>query len=400
MIHSGTIFRKRGVRFYPEGSKSVFRVALRAINYSLRAPVFALLILAILTFGACTHIDVPDQIIGQSAAYMDWGKSPPSAADRAKHELEGKRPFEWWYFDGLLDNGQTFVGTFFDPSFTTGKPGVTFSLYSSDWSLESYWLTLAPGEIKSSTEDICVETRAGFIRRLNDETYHVRWELDDIEVDFRLTTEAPGWQPSGGDGVNESHLDFFWAVHQARNHIEGTITRNGVTTEVTGTGYADHNWGRKRLNEITRRWVWGRIIADEYTIIYADVDYYDPSIESRPLYIAKGNRVITGTGSPAIRQWDFVTHPLLKRYYPKRIAIDFEDDGVKAHINIKYKHLVENVDLLTVSGLSGLTQWLARTFIARPNYFRVIADYEGTIETKGIKDRISGECLYEIMGFE
>ncbi|MEA3470327.1 MAG: hypothetical protein U9R24_01260 [Thermodesulfobacteriota bacterium] len=365
-----------------------------------RGAGITLAILSAFFIGACTHIEVPDQTVGRSAAYIDWGKSPPGSEDRARHVIEGKRPFEWWYFDGHLDNGQTFVGVFLDPSFVSGKPEVTFSLYSPDWSRESYLTSLKPGEMKSSTDDVCIETPLGFAHRLDDETYHVYWNIGGIEADFTLTEEAPGWRPSGGDGVNESHLDFFWTVHQARNHIEGTITKNGITTEVTGTGYADHNWGRKGLNEITRRWIWGRIIDDDYTIIYADVDYYDPSIDSRPLYIAKNGTVITGTGSPTIRQWDFETHPVLKRYYPKRVSIDFDDDGVKTHIDITFKGLVENVDLLTVSGLGGFMQWLVRTFIARPNYFRVIADYEGTIETEGVKDTISGECLYEIMGFE
>jgi len=125
VVHSGTIFRKREILCCPEDLKSVFRAAAIALS-----------ILSLLTFGACAHIEVPDQIVGQSAAYIDWGKNPPSSADRAKHEIEGKRPFEWWYFDGHLDNGQTFVGSFLDPSFATGKPGVTFSLYSPDWSVE------------------------------------------------------------------------------------------------------------------------------------------------------------------------------------------------------------------------------------------------------------------------
>ncbi len=59
--------------------------------------------------------------------------------------------------------------------------------------------------------------------------------------------------PAGKDGVNEDLLDFFWSVHQARNLIEGTITQDGQTRQVRGVGYADHNWGRKPLNEITRR---------------------------------------------------------------------------------------------------------------------------------------------------
>jgi len=366
----------------------------------LRRTGAALFMLSVFFFAGCTHIEVPHQIIGRSPAYIDWGKAPPGAEDRARHLIEGKRPFEWWYFDGHLDNGQIFVGVFLDPSFVSGKPEVTFSLYSPDWTRESYLRSLQPGEMKSSTDDVRVETPLGFVHRLDDKTYHIYWKIGGIEADFTLTEEAPGWRPSGGDGVNESHLDFFWTVHQARNHIEGTITKNGITTEVTGTGYADHNWGRKGLNEITRRWIWGRIIDDNYTIIYADVDYYDPSITSRPLYIARNGRVITGTGSPTIRQWDFETHPILKRYYPKRVSIDFDDDGVKVHIEITFKGLVENVDLLTVSGLGGIMQWFVRTFIARPNYFRVLADYEGTIESEGVTDRISGECLYEIMGFE
>jgi len=56
--------------------------------------------------------------------------------------------------------------------------------------------------------------------------------------------------------------------------------------------------------------------------------------------------------------------------------------------------------MLTVSGLSPFTQWFARTFVARPTYFRIIADYNGTIVDNGVSIPIAGECLYEVMGLE
>jgi hypothetical protein len=349
---------------------------------------------------SCTHLPKPDKIASSTELYIDWEKNPPAAADRARHTIKGKRPFEWWYFDGYLDTGETFVGVYLDPSFTTGKPGVAFSIYSHDWEKQSRLLTLKAEDITTSKDDVDIVSTVGFIHRIDDKTYQVSWDMDDIKADLKLTTLAPGWMPHGGDGVNEDNLDFFWTIHQARNRIEGTITKDGITTEVTGIGYADHNWGRKPLNEITRKWVWGRILAGDYTIVYADVDYLDPAINSRPLYIARGDRMIVGSGSPTVSQYDFVTHPKLKRHYPRKVSIDFKEAGVEAHINITYKTLVEEVDLLTVSNLNWFVQWVARTFVAKPVYFRIIADFEGIIIENGVEDSISGECLYEIMGFE
>lgn len=355
----------------------------------------------VLISAGCTHVDTPDEIFHRQDIERDWGTRPPDARDRAWHNIAGEKPFEWWYFDGHLDNGQTFVGVFHMPSFLSGKPAASFSLYTQDWSREDHVKEFEPEAVRASTGDIEIEMPAGFARRIDDRNYHVRWQIDDIDADFTITTEAPGWSPTEAGGtVNTESRDFFWVVHQGRNRITGTITKNGKATRVTGVGYADHNWGKRPLNDITRRWVWGRVIAGEYTIIYADVDYYDPAVVSRPLYIAKGDRIIVGTGSPAIRQWDFETHPVLKRYYPRGIALTYTKGKDSIDLRIKKHHLVEEVDLLSIGGYKGISHWFIQTFIARPAYFRVMAEYEGTITVDGKSDLISGECLYEVMSFE
>ena len=359
----------------------------------------AMVLVLSFSFASCTHLDRPSERLGQSGTHIDYGTTPPVAHDRARHYISGKRPFEWWYFDGHLDSGETFSGTFLDPNFADGRPGAAFSLYSSNWKRRSIFKTLDASDMKTSTEDVDVTCSAGYVKRIDEKTYRVGWNMDGLKVDFTLTELAPGWMPHD-DRVNEDQPDFFWAIHQARNKVEGTITENGTVRHVTGTGYADHNWGKKPFNEIARRWVWGRILAGDYTIVYADVDYIDPSLEARPLYIARGDRQIVGTGSPVVKQWDFTTHPVLLRHYPRQISVEYTHGGIEAHLHIRHKALVEEIDLLTISGLNPLSQWIARTFVARPTYFRIIADYDGTITENGKTETIEGECLYEVMGFE
>lgn len=371
------------------------------MKFSSKLCLLSILFAAVFSFTACTHIDRPSQTLSTPATVKDWGHNPPADKDQARHLIEGEKPFEWWYFDGHLDNGEVFVGVFQAPSFTTGNIEAMFSLYTKDWHREDHIITLNPEEVEISYDDVHIETPVGFVRRVDDQTYHVRWDIDDIEAEFTLTTIAQGWLPFEEHGeVNQPERDFFWAVHQGRNSIDGTITQNGKTEHVTGVGYADHNWGRKPLHEITEKWIWGRIIAEDYTIIYADVDYHEPDLVLNPFYIAKGDKMIVGSGSPTIRQWDFETHPVLNRHYPKQVEIAYDENGISANIHLTKKRLVEEVDLLEIAGYEGISHWLISTFISRPSYFRIIADYEATIKNEGATETVTGVCLYEVMGFE
>ncbi len=359
------------------------------------------LLCALLLCAACTHVRTPDELVSGQDSVRDWGTRPPDPGDRARHEIDGKQPFEWWYFDGHLDDGRTFVGVFHIPSFVSNRPAATFTLYSPDWERQDYVIGLDPYNVYASTRDVHIETSAGFVRRVDENTYHVCWDIDDMRAEFTFAQEAPGWRPYEDDGdVNTDRRDFFWVVHQGRNRVSGTITQNGKTTEVSGVGYADHNWGSRPLNEITRRWVWGRIVSGEYTIIFADVDHYDTGTVSRPLYVARGGEMLLGTGSPAISQRDFATHPTIRRFYPREVDIAYSSEDISVDIRIFTTRMVEDVDLLAIAGYKGVSHWLIANLIARPAYFRIMAEYEGTITINGETEAISGSSIYEVMTFE
>ncbi len=356
----------------------------------------------IILIAGCTGLPDPGPVIHEPCIAKDWGKAQPAPADMACHMLKEPHPFEWWYIDGHLDNGITFVGVFHLPSFVSGKPTVTFTLYWPDGRRTDYVRHFDQDEIKASCSDLNIETPAGFLKRLNSTTFHAVWRMDDVEADFVLTTEAPGWKPieKSQTRKNSSSAGFWWVIHQAKNRIKGTLTVGGKKENVSGTGYADHNWGIKPLHEITKKWVWGRILAGDFTIIYADVEYRDSSVVSRPLYIAYKDRMILGTGGPEIRQLKFIMDPIQKRYYPSVVEIRHAGEDVSANIRIKMHKLMESVDLLEVAGYSLPLRWFIRTFIARPCYFRLMGVYDGEIFMDGRKNTIKGECIYEVMNFE
>ncbi len=364
-----------------------------------RLLLFTVIIGLSLVFSACTHLVQPKEIIGKSVSYLDCGTNPPTHREMARHELKGKDNFEWWYFDGHLDTGETFVGVFHGQNYIMGKPVVTFSLYGKDWSRDDRMLVLQDGDMKVSGEDLQLTSSAGYIKRVDDKTVLVGWDLKGIKADFKLTTLSPGWMPVGSEDIPDEKKVFFWAVHQGRNKIEGTIIKDGVARNVTGEGYADHNWGTKAIHKITPYWIWGRIFAGPYTFIYANVTHNDKDVPSvLPFYMAKGDKMLAGVNGATIRQMDFVTDPERQRFYPRYVDIDYADKGIEAHIKLRHKAVVENRDLLEASGLSSFTQWFFRTFISRPTYFRIIADYEGTVVENGVTVPLKGECLYEIMG--
>lgn len=340
----------------------------------------------------------PVETTSKSDTYIDLGEKIPEAKSRARHKIEGDNTFEWWYFDGKFDSGDTFVGSFHDPNAVTGKPIVAFTLYDKDWKGTTHDVPIRPADMKNSFDDIDISCPVGYVKRVDDKTYLVGWNIDNIKADFKLATLAPGWVPSIDWKSKRGYLS--WAVHQAKNKIEGTITEDGITREVSGIGYADHNWGNTRINKLTTQWIWGRIFAGEYTIIFADIILGDSVRHSLPLYIAKGDKLIIGTGSPVIKQWNFATHPVYNRHYPQDISIDFVHEGKEAHIRIHCTALVEDLDLLDRAPFNPVFKWFIRTFIARPCYFRMMSQYEGSIIENGKISKIKGDCLYEKASFE
>lgn len=64
---------------------------------------------------------------------------------------------------------------------------------------------------------------------------------------------------------------FAWLVAVPEGAVTGTVSADGWTREVRGSGYHDHNWGNVSPADLFDSWWWGRGRCGPYTVIAAEI---------------------------------------------------------------------------------------------------------------------------------
>lgn len=128
-----------------------------------------------------------------------------------------------------------------------------------------------PNDFQASREGCDVRIGVNrFSGDLRDYTIHL--DSDGIAADIRLRGTTPAWRPATGHSffVNGGRENFFaWLPAVPRGEAAGTLTVDGETMELSGSGYHDHNWGDISMLKLMHDWYWGRAEVGPYTVITA-----------------------------------------------------------------------------------------------------------------------------------
>lgn len=93
-----------------------------------------------------------------------------------------------------------------------------------------------------------------------------------MAADLTFTGCVPAWPGTGINYYDDALTRYFvWLPAIPFGTVEGTMTFDGRTRPVRGTGYHDHNWGNVGLHEVLSRWTWGRAHLGDYSLIFAQV---------------------------------------------------------------------------------------------------------------------------------
>ncbi|MFD4422034.1 hydroxyneurosporene dehydrogenase [Agromyces sp. NPDC058484] len=209
-----------------------------------------------------------------STDYARFKLDPTTIAQWEDGARTDNRPgtYEWWYFDAHLDDGAKLVVVFQNKDIVNPNqplsPVLRLSLDLPDGRSFEKVLNLSASDWTAATDRADVRL-AGNRFEGDLHTYRITASAEEVSVDVTLTGQIRPWRPATGHmlfGANRE-LEFAWLPAVPQGTVTGSHTVDGVTTQFTGVGYHDHNWGNVSLVKIIHDWYWARGQAGPYSVI-------------------------------------------------------------------------------------------------------------------------------------
>jgi hypothetical protein len=316
--------------------------------------------------------------------------------------------FEWWYFDAHFDDGSTAVIVFASKPILERngplKPNVSLTITRPDGTKLSSFPIFPPDQFSASKETCDVRIGPNWTKG-DLHTYQLHIEMESpstgsgttISADLTFTGLVPPWRPGAGKSYfGDTEHYFAWLPSIPYGTVKGTLTYDGQTHHVEGTGYHDHNWGNVGLNEVMDHWYWGRAHIGDFTLIYVEqVGAKEYGYTRMPVFmLAKGDQILTGDGTfLTMKASDFVHHAG-GRAYPGKVDFHWQNGKETIEISLRQPKLIESTSLLMT--FPAWQRTLIRLF-ANPYYFRFNAGMELTIHLDNLHCIERGPALFEIM---
>ena len=238
-----------------------------------------------------------------------------------------------------------------------------------------------------------------------------------LAAELTFWPTLPGWKAGTGhllaDPTNSRHFD--WIVPLPRARVEGTLSVDGRPQQVTGEGYHDHNWGNVYLPSAFRGWTWGRIMADDWTLIFGDVvSRGSPPAHVTPFLLAHGEQIVVTTDRISVTGKDPLREPQTGRELFGKLHLS-SSAGPSVRLELETRRKVEALDFAAPHACLAryplmrkmgeyafylgqnfpFTRNLASWVLGRGSYVRWVADYHLELPDQDVVQ--AGQGLYEVM---
>src|ERR1700722_2896890 len=279
--------------------------------------------------------------IGKEIEVHEDGRRTPISSDY----------FEWRYFDGLLDD-ETVVVVWFGDNWLYGshKRAVNIELTPPGKPTRRIMRTFDdPGAFASDQANVQIGPHS-FKGYLQTYAIHVdAAETGGVGCDLTLRRRVASYRPATGY-IKAGDRFFAWLVAVPEGSVPGTLTADGATRQVTGSGYHDHNWGNVSPAKLFDNWWWGRGRSGDHTII-ASVIHGKSAVGGTtvPLFFVGDEHQVevNAFGSDvSIIEGAHVRHPDPNHKRPIGSGISFSTaDGSRAEFKIS-DHVLKSADLV------------------------------------------------------
>lgn len=208
--------------------------------------------------------------------------------------------YEWWYSDGHFSNGMMVVFGF---NFIVDQQGnmlpqIALNIANQEGIIVDQIVNYQASDVTTKKESCDVVIGSNYFRSVDGlDAYEIFVDPatnNGFGANVQLERIAPSYRPGSGFWANEDNEFFAWLCAVPGGTMTGTLTFDGNTVEVEGSGYHDHNWGNVPMDALLGDWLWGRAEVEGMTVVMASVRFNENngSVETPLLYVTKGSEVI------------------------------------------------------------------------------------------------------------
>jgi len=306
-----------------------------------------------------------------------------------------KGQYEWWYFDGHLDDGSIIVSAFIIQIDEKNQviPQITFNFADKDNRIEKT-IFFKAGDYQGAKDHCDTKIRNNYFRGKGLDEFEMFLDPslnDGWGFNLKLKREVPSFRP--GTGYWDADGEYFaWFCVVPSGTIEGTITKAGKEVKIKGNGYHDHNWGNVPMSKILSDWYWGRGDINGVTLVSANVRFKEEAggKETPLIYLTKGENIILDANNEELSflSGHIVYHPETGKPYNSDAMYIFENGNDKACIRLNGKDAI--VAYTSV-------EWENPGWETK--YLRFAAEVSLDLNFKGNASNSKGPATLEIMDF-
>jgi len=347
------------------------------------------------------------------------------AFDRAEdgdHYQPEPNFFEWWYFDAAFEDGSHLVSIFHSSLYNAvdHKPTLDLRYYPPQGEAPVVVLGRFGRDSYRSDSDRCWVKIHECLAADEGEDYRLVLHEGRLAAELVFQPCLPGWKVGTGHLFADSSAGHFfdWVIPLPCAQVEGTVSIDGNQQRVVGRGYHDHNWGNFYLPAAFQRWTWGRVLADDWTLIFGDlVGRGRVAPHVTPLIVAQDGEILVSTdcirmggseNSVRGRQPGIGSMPTLHMttVYEPQVEIALTARHTMEALDFAAPHLF----LARRPRLRGVAEGafyvgqrlpiigrVVGQLLGKGSYVRCLADCRLEVADYGIREM--GQGLYEVMSF-
>jgi hypothetical protein len=370
-------------------------------NREKRRLLVLLILLLPVSTSDCGFFGGPEEV---SEAWTGPGQQdeqilPIKPEEDGVHPMDDENYVEHWYFDARLDNGYLVVGFLWASEMMSHEPAMELHIYKPSGEKVEVTKSYSKADLQASEEKCDVRVGKNHAYAVYPEdgglpVYHLFLSEGELEADLTFHSEIQGWKPGGGRTDYGDQGFFAWVVAVPRARVEGTIKIGEKTIPAKGIGYHDHNWETADLKKVITHWYWGRVYAEDFTLLYAYVktNRRFGEVASKPLMLAYKDRIVYSTGEMVLDDGQWTFNQTANRKYPGFLEIDVPN---RLSLRLEVKDVIDAHDFL--EDMNPVLKWAINTFIGHPGWFRFRSDFTLKAEIDGVPYERKGQTLHEMV---